>query len=269
MVVFPYCKINIGLQVTSRRPDGFHDIVTLFYPLPLHDALEVVTAGQTVFHPSGIPVPGLPEDNLCLKAHRLLQIDFPRLPAAGVWLHKSIPIGAGLGGGSSDGAFMLRLLNEKYRLGLEAPRLSEYAFRLGSDCPFFLQDGACYASGRGEKLSATKDIDLSAFHIVLVCPDVHINTAWAYSQVIPRRPSSSLAALLQGPVETWCEEVKNDFEAPVFRAYPSLAEIKKSLYEQGALYASMSGSGASLFGIFPSDTRRESLSFGEHTTFFF
>lgn len=252
MIAFPYCKINIGLRVTARRSDGFHDIDTLFYPLPLRDMLEIVPGPETTIHLTGIAVPGSPEGNLCLKAYRLLQKDFPRLPPVSVHLHKTIPVGAGLGGGSSDAAFMLRLLNEKYRLELSAARLSGYASALGSDCAFFLRDQPCYATGRGDELSPSQ-VGLGSFRIVLVCPDLQVNTGWAYSRIVPAVPAVPLKQILERPVDSWRDEVKNDFEGPVFAAYPRLGKIKQSLYDRGAIYASMSGSGSSVFGLFRGD----------------
>jgi len=258
MIAFPYCKINIGLRVTARRSDGFHDIDTLFYPLPLRDMLEIVPGPETTIHLTGIPVPGSPEGNLCLKAYSLLQKDFPRLPPVSIHLHKTIPVGAGLGGGSSDAAFMLRLLNEKYRLELSTARLSTYASALGSDCAFFLRDKPCYATGRGDELSVSP-VDLGNFRIVLVCPDLQVNTAWAYGLVVPGIPPVPLKRMLERPVNTWRDDVKNDFEDPVFAAYPRLAKIKESLYDRGAIYASMSGSGSSVFGLFRGEVPKEDL----------
>lgn len=253
MIIFPPSKINIGLQVISRRGDGFHEIATVFYPLPLSDVLEVVTAGEnkTSFYPSGITVPGAEADNLCVKAYHLLKKDFPQLPDVNIYLHKVIPTGAGLGGGSSDAAAMLKLLTAKYRLDIPAGRLAAYAALLGSDCAFFLQDRPCYATGRGEELYPFTQEDLGAYHFTVVCPDVHIDTAWAYQNVLPRTPARSLLDFVREPVETWRGKVVNDFEKPVFDAHPELARIKEALYRQGALYASLSGSGASLYGIFP------------------
>lgn len=272
MIIFPACKINIGLQVIARREDGFHEIATVFYPLPLSDVLEVVTSEEknTTFHLSGDPVPGSQDDNLCLKAYRMLKNDFAALPQVHIYLHKGIPIGAGLGGGSSDAAAMLKLLNAKYGLGLSPDRLANYAARLGSDCAFFLQDRPCYATGRGEELYPFTQEDLGDYHFILVCPEVHISTAWAYGKVVAKHPVRSLLDLVREPVVNWKGKVINDFEKPVFDAYPELAKIRDALYRQGALYASLSGSGAALFGIFPKEGWRvDEEAFGTAKVFHF
>lgn len=253
MIIFPPCKINIGLQVLRRRKDGFHDIATIFYPLPLQDVLEIVASEEekVSFRATGIPIPGKPEDNLCVRAYHLLRQDFPALPPVHIYLHKVVPIGAGLGGGSSDGAAMLKLLDAKFRLGMTEAARSAYALALGSDCAFFLRDGPCYATGRGETLEPLGMEALRDCRVTLVCPDVPVSTAWAYGQVTPALRSGSLPELVQGPVEAWKGNVVNDFEEPVFRAHPALREIRDRLYEAGALYASLSGTGSAVYGIFP------------------
>lgn len=253
MIVFPPCKVNIGLQVIARRSDGFHEIATVFYSLPLTDVLEIVSApeGSSALHLSGNPVPGDPRDNLCMKAYRMLREDYPALPAVNIYLHKVIPAGAGLGGGSSDAAATLSVLNAKYGLGVTDAGLAEYASRLGSDCAFFLSKRPSYATGRGEELHPFVREGLDRYHFVLVCPQIQVSTPWAYTQVEPTHPERPLPELLAEPVDTWKGRVVNDFEKPVFARYPVLAEIVAELYRQGACYASMSGSGAALFGIFP------------------
>jgi 4-diphosphocytidyl-2-C-methyl-D-erythritol kinase len=268
MIIFPHCKINIGLQVISRREDGFHDIATVFYPLPLTDVLEIITANKISFHATGIGIPGDEAGNLCLKAYHLLQKDFPDLPPVSIHLHKAIPIGAGLGGGSSDAAFTLRLLNEKYHLDLSEVQLSDYAIRLGSDCAFFLQDKPCYATGRGNELSLFTHGELSGYQLVVVCPDIHVDTAWAYNKIAAKTPSRSLPDLVSQPVANWRDVVINDFETPVFEVHPILAGIKEALYTRGAYYASMSGSGSAIFGIFPKDKRVNDLAFENAKLFF-
>jgi len=250
MIVFPNCKINLGLHVVSKRPDGFHELETVFYPLPLTDALEVISPGRLQFATSGIAVPGDSSDNLCMKAWRLLKQDFPTLPEVDIHLHKNIPIGAGLGGGSADAAFMLQLLNNRFQLGLTEEQLLIYAAQLGSDCPFFVRNKACYATGRGEIMTPI-DLDLSAWSFVLVYPGVHINTGWAFSRITPKAPALSLRENILQPVETWQHTITNDFEAPVLDVHPELAAIKEKLYAEGAVYASMSGSGSAFVGIFP------------------
>jgi 4-diphosphocytidyl-2-C-methyl-D-erythritol kinase len=251
MIAFPFCKINLGLQVIGRREDGYHDIATIFYPLPLYDALEIIVSEQHVFRISGQPVPGPEDQNLCLRAYHMLKQDFPQLPALQVYLHKAIPMGAGLGGGSSDAAAMLALLNDKFRLELDRAALSRYATRLGSDCTFFLQKQACYATGRGEQMDPFEQEELDRCSIVLVCPEIPISTPWAYGQIKPHPPDYSLREAALSPVAQWKSYIANDFEQPVFEAYPVLADIKQTLYQRGAHYASLSGSGSAIYGIFP------------------
>ncbi len=249
MISFPNCKINSGLHILSKREDGFHNLATFFYPLPLHDALEIIQAKKTVFTNSGLPVPGNANDNICLKAYQLLKKDFAELPPVKIHLHKTIPMGAGLGGGSADGAFTLKLLNEKFDLGLSTDQLINYALQLGSDCPFFIVNKPSMATGRGEILEPLP-IDLSAYKFVIVNPGIHINTGWAFSQITPAFPEKSIAAIITQPVEKWKEELKNDFEEPVFKNHSEIKSIKEELYKQGAVYASMSGSGSTVYGIF-------------------
>ena len=268
MIVFPNCKINLGLHVIRKRDDGYHDLETVFYPLPLRDALEVVrpeaggrkseAGSQTLdvrnvdFHMSGLIVNGKPEDNLCIKAYDLVKKDFPQLPAIQMHLHKAIPMGAGLGGGSSDGAFTLQLLNEKFQLNISREQLLDYALRLGSDCPFFIINKPCIATGRGELMQAVS-LDLSSYSFLLVHPGIHVNTGWAFSQLTPAAPPQSLTAIIQQPVTNWPSLLKNDFEMPVLQYHPELKALKEKLYEAGALYASMSGSGSCFYGIFSKD----------------
>jgi 4-diphosphocytidyl-2-C-methyl-D-erythritol kinase len=250
MIVFPNCKINLGLHIIRKRPDGFHDLETVFYPLPLTDALEVISPGTLVFTGSGIPVPGNTTDNLCLKAWHLLKQDFPALPEINIHLHKHIPIGAGLGGGSADAAFILQLLNKRFELSLTEGQLIAYAAKLGSDCAFFIPNKPCYATGRGEMLEPIS-LNLDGWSFVLVYPGIHVNTGWAFGRITPKVPTQSLRDSILAPVENWKELISNDFEAPVFSAHPELAQIKKELYTYGAVYATMSGSGSAIVGIFP------------------
>ena len=252
MIAFPNCKINLGLNILRKRADGFHDLETVFYPVPFTDALELVgdtSAAETSFTVTGIPIQGNASDNLCIKAYQLLKMDFPQLPAVKIHLHKVIPTGAGLGGGSADAAFMLKLLNDKFQLGLSTAQLSVYALQLGSDCPFFIINKPCFATGRGEKMEEIS-LDLSAWKIVLVNPGIHVNTGWAFSQLTPSLPGRPARDIVSQPISTWWEELKNDFEEPVFAAHPAIKKIKQGLYDQGAIYASMSGSGSTVFGIF-------------------
>ena len=249
MVVFPNCKINLGLNIVRKRTDGYHDLETVFYPIKLRDALEAIRADQTTFNQSGIIVEGNAEDNLCMKAYRLLKKDFPQLPEVSIHLHKAIPMGAGLGGGSADGAFMLKLLNEKFGLNLTQQQLIDLALQLGSDCPFFIINKPSFATGRGEQMTPV-DLDLSAYDIVIINPGIHISTREAFSQLIPTQPEKSIKEIIQQPVSTWKDELVNDFEKPVFKLYPIISEIKESLYKKGAVYAAMTGSGSTVFAIF-------------------
>jgi 4-diphosphocytidyl-2-C-methyl-D-erythritol kinase len=252
MVIFPNCKINLGLHITRKRPDGFHELETVFYPVPLKDILEVVSSTTLQFQSTGLDIPGNPASNLCLKAYQLLKEDFPQLPPVQMHLHKIIPMGAGLGGGSADGAFALRLLNQKYQLNLSTEQLVEYAAKLGSDCPFFIMNTACYATGRGEILTPIH-LDLSDYRFVIVHPGIHINTKWAFEQIQPNLPSRSIKEIIQLPIQDWKYHLSNDFELPIKQHYPAIEAIKLALYKDGAIYASMSGSGSAVFGIYPTN----------------
>lgn len=255
MVIFPNCKINLGLHVTAKRTDGFHDIETVFFPVKLCDVLETVRSASntTLLHLSGISVDGNPEENICFKAYQLLKADFPSIPSLDIYLHKAIPLGAGLGGGSADGAFMLQLLNEQFQLGLSADQLTRYALQLGSDCPFFIINQPCYATGRGEIMQPAV-LDLSAYKIIIVNPGIHVHTGAAFKELSPALPEKSIRDTVKQPVETWTGNLVNDFEKPVFARHPEIAAIKESLYKGGALYASMSGSGSTVYGLFRPET---------------
>ncbi|MCC6286884.1 MAG: 4-(cytidine 5'-diphospho)-2-C-methyl-D-erythritol kinase [Chitinophagaceae bacterium] len=255
MVVFPDCKINIGLNITSKRSDGFHNIETIFYPIQWTNVLEITgkqNSGLPAMHVSGLEIQGDPAENICLKAYYLLKKDFPQLPSVDIYLHKTIPAGAGLGGGSADGAFTLKLLNTKFNLGLTGAQLLQYSLHLGSDCPFFIYNKPCFASGRGEEMLPIT-LDLSAYIIMLVNPGIHVNTGWAFSNIKSSQPAKSIKHIIQQPPETWKYEIINDFESPVFAKYPEIAGIKQKMYDLGAVYASMSGSGSTVYGIFASD----------------
>jgi len=250
MLCFPNCKINLGLYITHKRDDGYHDIETVFYPVQLTDALEIIPAAQTTLHTSGIGIAGNTDDNLVYKAYKLLQSQFPdKVPAFDIYLLKAIPMGAGLGGGSADGAFMLRLINDHCKLGLDNNTLAGYALQLGSDCPFFIYNTPQLATGRGEQMQEV-DVDLSAYSIQLIYPLVHISTAQAFRSITPTPASFDLRKLPELPLTEWKNKVSNDFEAPIFSQHPILADIKQQLYAQGAIYASMSGSGSAIYGIF-------------------
>lgn len=260
MVVFPNCKINIGLNILDKRPDGFHNLETVFIPIALKDSLEIIrgkeNTGDVVFSQTGFTIDGNAADNLCIKAYHLLKKDFPELPAIQMHLHKAIPMGAGLGGGSADAAFTLTLLNDKFNLNLTTEELIKYALTLGSDCPFFIINKPCFATGRGEKMEPI-DISLAGYQLVLINPGIHINTGWAFTQLKnepeENRLSKQLFQHINGAITSWRNTVSNDFEAPVFAAHPSLKEIKEILYNKGAVYAAMSGSGSTLFGLFEKD----------------
>lgn len=249
MVFFPHCKINLGLQIISKREDGYHEIETCFYPVPWCDALEVIKSDQFQFTQSGTAIPGREEDNLCVKAYQLLKKDFDLQPIK-LHLHKVIPTGAGLGGGSSDAAFTLRALNFIFDFNLSHDKVTTYASTLGSDCSFFVSDKPMLGSGRGEILSETS-VTLKGKYLILVKPDIHVSTAEAYAGVIPKS-NQSLKEILALPITDWKQRLKNDFEESVFKKHPQIEVIKNELYNQGALYASMSGSGAAVFGIFDS-----------------
>ena len=249
MIVFPNAKINIGLNITERRPDGYHNLETVFYPIKINDVLEVIEAPDLIFQSTGLDIPGNDDDNLCLKAYHLLKHDFAELPPVKIHLHKNIPIGAGLGGGSSDAAFFIRLMNDKFGLGLSVDGMIGYARQLGADCAFFIENKPAFAFDKGDELEDIK-LDLLAYKIVLVMPDAHVSTAEAYRGVKPLPIKESLYDLIKTPIANWKRHIKNDFEAHVFRDNPGIRGVKAELYEHGALYASMSGSGASVFGLF-------------------
>ena len=258
MIVFPNCKINLGLHILQKRADGFHDLETVFYPIPLQDALEIVQdssyANGIQFTSSGLVVDARPEDNICVKAYKLLEKDHPGLPAVKMHLHKVIPTGAGLGGGSSDGAFALKLLNTKFSLGLNENDLIDYALQLGSDCPFFIKNQSCFATGRGERME-TITLHLAAYKIILVNPRIHIPTKEAFSRIIPNNERRSIRDIVGEPVEQWKDILKNDFEDSVFNLHPEIGQIKHKLYLEGAVYASMTGSGSSVYGLFKKDAQ--------------
>jgi 4-diphosphocytidyl-2-C-methyl-D-erythritol kinase len=248
MLAFPNAKINLGLHVTERRPDGFHNLETLFYPVGLADGLEILPSEEFYFQTSGIGLEGDAEENLVVRAYRLLKKEF-LLPEVRICLHKVIPTGAGLGGGSSDAAFTLKMINNLFNIGLSLQQLESYAGKLGADCPFFIRNIPSFASGIGDLLTPV-EIDLSAYHIVIVKPPVSVNTAMAYRGVTPHSPAMTLRKIVNCPIESWRKTMINDFESSVFASYPEIASIKQTLYEMGAMYASMSGSGSAVYGLF-------------------
>lgn len=266
MLTFPNAKINLGLNIICKRPDGYHDLETVFYPVPLQDALEITPRHEDkgkkyALHLSGQEVSGPEDDNLVVRAYRMLDQDFS-LPPVDIHLFKHIPSGAGLGGGSSDAAFMLRMLNEMHGLGLTVKQLEEYAVRLGADCAFFIQDKPTYAEGVGNIFSPVT-LSLAGYQLWLVKPDIFVSTRDAFSRIIPRRPEVSVKEAVRHPVEEWRECLHNDFEKSVFVLFPRIAEIKEEFYRLGALYASMSGSGSSVYALFKAGEKLPEYDFGK------
>ena len=250
MVLFPNAKINLGLSVIEKRSDGFHNLETVFYPISWADALEVNSTGNQPINLkiSGLSVDGELANNLCYRAWELLSKDYP-LPNLQAHLHKVLPMGAGLGGGSADAAFMLKMVNEVASLGISNEKLTIYASKLGSDCAFFIENKPVFANGRGDQFTPI-ELDLSNYYFVVVMPPVTVNTAEAYSWVKPQIPKFSIHELIKMPIAKWKDYLINDFEAQVIMKHPIIGEIKNQLYNDGAKYASMSGSGASVYGIF-------------------
>lgn len=252
MVVFPSCKINLGLQVIGKRPDGFHDISTCFYPVPWSDVLEIVPSKDFSFSSSGDPIPGATADNLCVRAYELLRKDFNLKPVA-IHLLKTVPIGAGLGGGSSDGASALMLLNDLFELALTGAQLESYAAQLGSDCPFFIRNTPMLGTGRGEILTPVQ-VSLKDRFLVIVTPEVQISTAGAFAKIIPRTAEVDVRTIVENHrMSDWKLLLRNDFEPALFQQFPLIDAIHKKLYAFGATFASLSGSGSSVFGIFDSE----------------
>ena len=280
MVVFPNCKINLGLNILRKREDGYHDLETVFYPIPLNDAFEVIRQPLTDnrsatsvngtrltehglrLTTSGLQIDGTTDNNLCLKAYDLLKKDFPSLPSIKMHLHKVIPMGAGLGGGSADGAFALKLLNDAFHLNLSTQQLIDYALQLGSDCPFFILIKPCFATSRGEMMGEIA-LDLSAYQFVIINPKIHIGTGWAFGNITPKIPNESIKNIIQQPINTWKDALVNDFELPAIQHYPEIGNIKAELYNKGAIYSSMTGSGSTVYGIFEKGKQLK-LSFPEH-----
>lgn len=260
IILYPNAKINIGLRILRKREDGYHDLETLFFPVFTHnDILEIVESKQVNMFRYGIPysLPGNDiENELCIKAYRLLQKKYG-IPPVEFHLFKGIPVGAGLGGGSSDAAFTLKGLNSLFSLGMSDEELAKCAAEIGSDCPFFIYNTPMLGEGRGELLSGIESSVLkslscadSPYYIKVVTPQVHISTAQAYAGVLPCSDGPSIKEMISLPIEQWKDHISNDFEKSIFKQYPSLQAEKDKLYEQGAIYASMSGSGSALFGIF-------------------
>ncbi len=263
MIIFPIAKVNLGLNVVERRPDGYHNLQTVFYPVGIQDALEIFPMAEDFpsevdcdIKVSNIPIEGDEQRNLVVRAYQLLKQDFPNLPRLHVHLYKGIPTQAGMGGGSSDASAMLRLLNTSFQLNLSDEKLINYASKLGADCAIFILNRPAYAEGIGEKLYPM-DIDLSGWYMAVVRPDIPVPTKEAFARIKPHFPQKCCRDIVMQPVETWKEELVNDFEESVFALHPELAAIKEQLYQLGATYAAMSGSGSALFGLFrqPIDLR--------------
>ncbi len=251
MITYPNAKINIGLFVTEKRPDGYHTLETIFYPIPLKDKIEcnIATGNDSSLTVSGMRIDGNTSDNLVMKAYNLLKFSH-NLPNLDFILEKNIPFGAGLGGGSADAAFVLTLLNNTYNLGLSIAELESLASNIGADCPFFIQNKPVFATGIGNEFYPIS-FSLSGYFLVLVKPPIHVSTPQAYKNIQPRTPKFDLKTIHLLPIEEWKHLIFNDFETNVFTQHPEIQQIKNDLYELGALYASMSGSGSSVFGIFP------------------
>lgn len=258
MITHPIAKINLGLNVVEKRPDGYHNLETVFYPVRIYDAIEVFEMAADFpsevdcdLKITNIHIDGDEQRNLVVRAYQLLKQDFPQLPRIHVHLHKGIPTQAGMGGGSSDCGYMLTLLNRQFGLGLSDEQLIGYAARLGADCAFFILNKPCYAEGIGEKLQPIS-LDLSGWYLAIVRPAIPVSTKEAFSLITPQHPEKNCRDVVMQPVETWRDALTNDFEKSVFSLYPKIGQIKQRLYDLGAAYAAMSGSGSSLFGLFRS-----------------
>jgi 4-diphosphocytidyl-2-C-methyl-D-erythritol kinase len=249
MISFPCAKINLGLNIISKRSDRYHNIETVFYPVhELTDVLEIVESDRFSFTQTGVRIDSATADNLCVKAYGILNRDF-RLPPVSIHLHKIIPFGAGLGGGSADASLTIVSLNDIFDLGVSREQLKVYAAAAGSDCAFFIDNVPSFASGRGELLEPV-DLNLSGLYLLLVKPDIHVSTGEAYRHVIPHIPGMPISEIIKLPVDEWRNKLCNDFEKSIFYLYPAIADIKYKMYELGAVYSSMSGSGATVFGLF-------------------
>lgn len=259
MIAFPNGKINLGLRVIQKRPDGFHDLETAFYPIPLRDILEIIESpdGATRLLSYGMPM-GNEEDNLCMRAYHLLRRDFPKLPPVHIHLYKAIPPGAGMGGGSADASFTLKLLNKKFKLNIPDSRLFAYALQLGSDCPFFLPNQPALATGRGEILKPFPPL-LKGCQIWLCYPEIPISTAALFKKIKPAIPVHSIEEILNKPINQWQGLLINDFEIIMMEMHPEVRHIKKMIMQHGAIYTSMTGTGSAVFGIFPASASPKNI----------
>lgn len=273
MITFPVAKINLGLNVVEKRADGYHNLQTVFYPVPIMDALEIVPMSDGFpsdvdcdLKVTNITIEGDEQRNLVVRAYHLLKADFPELPRVHAHLWKGIPTQAGMGGGSSDCGYMIRLLNETFDMGLSSEQMQQYAARLGADCAFFIESSACYAEGIGERLQPI-DLDLSGWHIGVVRPDIPVPTKEAFSRIYPHYPALNCRDVVKQPVETWRDRLTNDFEESVFALHPEIGAVKEQLYKMGATYAAMSGSGSALFGLFKDEPDALRQTFPDMFTF--
>lgn len=257
MLCFPNAKINLGLNIINKRPDGYHNIETIFYPIPVVDALEITHAETLSFSQTGIKIDTPIEKNLVVKALNLLKKQY-KIPDVEIHLLKAIPFGAGLGGGSADAAFMLKLLNDYFKLHISIEKLEELASEIGADCPFFIRNKPVFASGIGNIFEPI-NLSLKGYYLCLIKPEIMVPTPEAYSKVIPKVPVISLKEIIQRPISEWKQWMVNDFESSVFSKYPEIESIKNLLYRKGAVYAAMSGSGSSVFGLFEEATHLKSL----------
>lgn len=273
MITFPIAKINLGLNVVERREDGYHNLETVFYPVPIRDALEVHVMDEAFpsavdcdLKVSNIQIEGDEQRNLVVRAYQLLKEDFPTLPRLHAHLWKGIPTQAGMGGGSSDCAYMIMLLNNMFGLGMTDNQMMQYAARLGADCAYFIKSTPCYAEGIGEQLQPVT-LDLAGWYIGVVRPDIPVPTKEAFSRIRPHRPQKNCREIVAQPVETWRQELVNDFEESVFALHPEIGSIKERLYAMGATYAAMSGSGSALFGLFLEEPQQLAEAFEGMFTF--
>lgn len=256
MTSYPVCKVNLGLYVTSRRPDGMHNLSTIFLPVALNDTLEILPLPDTythdIFHLTGMELPGGEgQDNLVMRTIRSLREDYPQIPFLEVWLHKRIPTGAGLGGGSSDAAYAMRMVDELCQLNLSDEEANSRLATLGADCAFFWKSKPAYAEGIGEELTTLTLPQLAGYHILLIKPPFGVSTREAFSGITPGKPEHDLQKATERPVEEWRRLIANDFEKTVFPLHPELEAIKQTLYDMGGAYAQMSGSGSTMLALFP------------------
>ncbi len=269
MVSFPNAKINVGLNIISKRADGFHNLETVFFPIGVKDAVEIiernVPSEVVTFSSTGKSINVQDDDNLCVKAYYLLKKDFAQIPPLKIHLHKNIPMGAGLGGGSADASAILLLLNQKFQLNISTDKLLEYASQLGSDCPFFILNKPCFATGRGEILQEI-NLDLSAYKIMVVHPGIHVDTGDAFAQLDSNNFSQAGELIIQikQDISLWKNTIKNDFETSVFKKHSAIKDIKEKLYSEAAIYSAMSGSGSAVFGIFKKETNMTNIKFPSH-----